>query len=100
MEDQGLVNANEFIKWLGSELQTLIQTTNELNRFSTSKDLVDRAINYLIELPPVDRSRVLDALITSYELRKIGDFQVPYDIRNEFDTIEAIYATIKAFLEG
>jgi hypothetical protein len=94
------MNADEFLKWFGSELQGLIHATNLMNRFTASRDLVGRAINYLSEMPTKDRDRILDVLITSHQSRIIGDFRVPVDKRDESDTIEEILATIEAYLEN
>ena len=93
------MNANEFINWFGSELKILIRTTNDTNRFTASRELVKRAINYLSEIPPMDRDLVLAGLIESHQSWTIGNFQVPFDKRDEFDSIEGILATIEAYLE-
>jgi hypothetical protein len=93
------VNANEFINWFGGELQRLIDTTNITNRLSASRSLVADAINKLEELPQIERERVQDLLMTSYQSRVIGDFRIPHDIREEYDWIEGILATIEAYLK-
>ncbi len=93
------MNVNEFIKWFGSELQSLSHIINDTERFSASRDVANKAIDNLMGLSPIDRTQVLDLLITSHESRIIGNFQIPFDKRNEFDTIEGLLATIEAHLE-
>lgn len=93
------MNAGEFIQWFGNELQELILTTNGTYRFTATRDLVGRAINNLSEMPPADREKVSAILATSHLTNKIGDFRVPYDIRDEYDTIEAVLATVEGFFE-
>jgi len=94
-----LINVNEFIKWSGGELQSLFLKTDVTNRFALSQDLVTRAINLLSKKLPRERGQISNELITSLQSGKIGDFQVPFDVRGDIDTIEAIYATMKGYLE-
>ncbi len=94
------MDANKFIKWFGLELQRLIQTTSETDRFTLSRDLVSRVIYSLSRLSKSDRDQVMGILVKSFKSGRIGDYKVPFDIRDEYDTIEAIYATIIEDLEG
>ncbi len=93
------MDANEFIKWFGSELQDLIRTTSVVNRFEPSRALVNRAIATLKELPSIELTLVRDFLDASHRTWMIGDFRIPYDIRDDFDWIEGIVATIEDLLE-
>ena len=93
------MNANEFIKWFETELQNLGQDHIDMNRFEASNDLVSRAINRLINFPSLERKRVLDAIIVSHQSGMIGNYKIPVDDRDKFDTIEAILASIEGYLE-
>jgi hypothetical protein len=90
-----LMNADEFIKWFGNELENLLRTTNDTNRFTASRELVNQAIQTLEALPSIERARIQDLLVASYQSGLIGDFRIPFDIREEYDWIEGILATLK-----
>ncbi len=93
------MNASEFITWFGNELRDLIHTISVTDRFEPSRDLVNRAIDNLKELPSIERNRVKDLLDASHQTWLIGNFRIPYDIRADFDWIEGIVATIEDLLE-
>lgn len=93
------MTANEFVKWLGTELQSLFQKSTDLNQFQASQDLVKRAFTKLIDAQSTERKRILDAINASHQSGKIGDYKIPFDDRDKFDIIEATLATIEAYLE-
>jgi len=93
------MNANEFLKWLGIELQHVIQVPIDLNRFEVAQDLVNRAINELMKINSPDQSQIRNEISNVSKTQKIGDFHIPFDIRDDCDIIEAILATILGILK-
>jgi hypothetical protein len=94
------MDAIELIKQFGDELQKLVRATDNTNRFTASKELVDRMFHSLEELPPAERARFQVLLIDSHQSGMIGDFRIPFDLRDEYDWIEGILATIEGFLDS
>ncbi len=94
------MDANEFINWFGNELRDLIQTTSVENRFEPSRDLANRAINTLKEMSSPQLIQVDDLLNASHQTNMVGNFRIPWDIRDDNDTIEEIIATIEGYIEG
>ncbi len=90
------MNAIEFITWFESKITKLINSTDDANR-SRIRKLVNEAINYLAHMSPMDRNEVRDLFYRSHSTFMIGNFKIPYDERYQFDTIEAILATIEGY---
>jgi len=93
------MNADEFVNWLGIELHRLVQIPIDSNRFEATRDLVNRAVSMLIGLPPSEQKQVVGAIITAHQSGRIGDYRIPYDIRDEFDMIEEVLATIEGLID-
>jgi hypothetical protein len=91
------MDANEFVKWLGTELQNLVQIPFDANRFEASCDLVQRAFDEIMNSNPNEQYQIRDELNKVPKSRKMGDYQIPYDIRDDYDTIEGVLATIEGF---
>jgi hypothetical protein len=94
------MNADDVEIWLGNQLRSLVQIPSDnYGRFDAGKELVDKTIEYLRKLSPGDRSQFQEAIMASYVTRTIGNYRIPYDIRDDADTIEAILATLQDISE-
>jgi len=91
------MDANEFVEWLGLELQNLVQIPVDANRFEASCDLVQRAFDEIMNSDPYEQNRIWNELKEAPKSRKMGNYQIPFDIRDDCDTIEAVLATIEGF---
>ena len=94
------MNSDSFLVWLGSQLRDLEQHAVENGRrFDAAHGVVQTAIEYLGTLSRDDRNRVLDALTSSARTHMIGEYRLPYDIRDHIDFIEGILGTLEGYLE-
>lgn len=84
------MDANEFVKWLGTDLQNLVQIPVGDNRFQASCDLVQRAFDEIVNSDPNEQNQIRDELNEMPKSRKMGDYQIPFDIRDDCDTIEVV----------
>jgi hypothetical protein len=89
------MDTEEFMNWLAIELRKLVHTPPNINRFEAAKEIVDHAINKLMDLSKVDRNKIIDEIGKGHELGKIGDYQLPYDIRDDIDIIGEVLATLE-----
>ena len=94
------MNSDEFIKWLSAQLLCVNQFPINANLIEASHDLVNGAIEKLSSLASLEQEKVIETIIKCHQSGSIGDYQIPYDDRDKFDTIEAILGTIEGFLEG
>ncbi len=94
-----MMNINEFVNWLGIELQRLVQIPSDYNRLEATRDLVNRAMSMLIGLPVSEQKQIVGGIIIAHKLGRIGDYKIPYDIRDEFDIIEEVLATIEGLAD-
>ena len=92
-------NANKFVTWLAIELGDLIGATDGTNRFTASQDLINKTKHILDAFPPNEVTRIRIALREVANTGYIGDFRIPYDVREENDWIEGILATIKGLVD-
>jgi hypothetical protein len=85
--------------WLGEEISNLLMNQDASIRFNESKNLINRVMNKFAHASTAERKAALDMLMQSLTNGNIGEFNIKTDDRNEYDWIEAIFATIEAFLQ-
>jgi hypothetical protein len=89
------METDEFMNWLADELRKLVQIPPNANRFGAAKGIVDQAINKLMDLSQTNRKKIIDEIENEERLGKIGDYRLPYDIRDDIDIIGEVLATLE-----
>lgn len=92
------MSTDEFLKWLGLELQKLGQIPINLDRFDTGRELVNCAMSKLMSLPPAEQKEIINEINRSHLLGRIGDYQLPFDIRDDIDMVGEVLTTIESIL--
>lgn len=90
---------DEFSFWLGKEIQGLLHIHDASLRFDEGKNLIDRFISMYSQASANERRTALDSLQRLQNLGEIGDLKINSVNRDEYDSIEAILATIEAYLQ-
>ena len=92
---------HDFLVWLGSQLEMMVQEPVEDNhRFNAAQELVQMAINLLSKMSDTNRIIVRDKVIDYFSTRIIGNYKIRVDIRETYDWIEGVVATIDGYLES
>jgi hypothetical protein len=92
-------NKQEFNTWLGEEIRNLLMIQDTSLRFNKCRNLINRVMNKFAHASTAERKAALDTLMQSRTNGNIGEFKIKTDNRNEYDWIEAIFATIEAYLQ-
>jgi hypothetical protein len=95
------MDTDTFLVWLGNQLRNLGQVPVENDRrFDATLELVKTAMESLDNMSTVERNQVFHALNDVPKTNMLRDYRIPYDIRDHYDWIEGILATLEAHLEG
>lgn len=95
------MNGNEFLIWLGSDIKEIMESFPPEGRPDPCRLLVAEAMLKLDVMTADERTAVLKSLHTPSSDRDgyIGNYRVPYDIRDVGDFVGAIVATLVGHLE-
>ena len=92
------MNPDDFLEWLGQELASMVTVPIEdQERFQACELILKRSIEKFKTMSSEEKAKIYANLLGHQE--SIGGFQIPYDIRDEYDFIEGVIATIQWFLE-
>jgi len=85
----------EYLIWLGSKLQAMVQIPVDNNqRFNASKKIIDKSFAIFDNMPIEQLEKLREAFSDSFDTKIIGNYPIPYDIRDSYDWIEGVLATI------